>query len=56
MHFSEIKGMASMLNNTYNGTIVLKDYVDLNLIDLKKSSIEIVSNIFPKDYSKVHFT
>ncbi len=45
-----------MLNNTYNGTIVLKDYVDLNLIDLKKSSIEIVSNIFPKDYSKVHFT
>ena len=45
--------MASMLNNTNNGTIVLKDYIDLELIDLDKTSLEIVSNIYPKNYSKV---
>ena len=45
--------MASMLNNTNNGTIVLKDYIDLELIDLNKTSLEIVSNIYPKNYSKV---
>jgi hypothetical protein len=45
--------MATMLNNTDNGTIVLKDYIDLELIDLNKTSLEIVSNIYPKNYSKV---
>lgn len=42
-----------MFNKTNNGTIVLKDYINLNLIDSNKTSYGIVSNIFPKDNSNV---
>ena len=45
--------MASMKNKSYNGTIVLQNYIDLNLIDGNKSSYGIVSNIFPKNATKV---
>ena len=45
--------MASMLNKTFNGTVVVRDYVDVTLIDTNKTSYSIVSNIYPKDPLKV---
>jgi predicted AlkP superfamily pyrophosphatase or phosphodiesterase len=43
-------GMASM-----NGTMLVKDYVDLKLIDSKKTVYGIVSNIWPASYGVVRF-
>jgi hypothetical protein len=48
--------MASMLNKTLNGTIVVRDYVDVTLIDTNKTSYGIVSNIYPKDPLKVIYS
>ena len=48
--------MASMFNKSLNGTIVVKDYIDVTLIDTNKTSYGIVSNIYPKDALKVIYS
>lgn len=42
-------GMAEMLNKT----LIVKNYVDVNLIDSTKTIYGIVSNIYPKNESVV---
>lgn len=44
-------GMAQMVDSNQNGTQLISNYVDLNLIDSTKTIYGIVANIYPKNQS-----
>ena len=44
-----------MKDKSQNGTVIVKNYADLNLIDANKTTYGIVSHFFPKNDTVVIF-